>query len=184
MHFARDAPVGPTGLPWRAWLLAHGAFPPGEHVWSRSRRQREVWSRFLPSAWSSFGGALWPTAGAKRIVRWFPRQVSASPGAILHSSGRSNADETLAGGTGSRAAAGSPQGGDTSETGGDGDTALGYGVGEPYTLCHRSAPDALTHWLPKACGRQKLGSLGWGGRSGLTTFGARRCIIASRRHDG
>ena len=31
------------------------------------------------------------------------------------------------------AAAGSPQGGDTSETGGDGDTALGYGIGELST---------------------------------------------------
>ena len=56
----------------------------------------------------------------------------------------SNEKSRLAGGTGSRAAAGSPQGGDTSETGGDGDTALGYGVGEPYTLCRRSAPDRLT----------------------------------------
>jgi hypothetical protein len=65
-----------------------------------------------------------------------------------------------------RAAAGSPQGGDTSETGGDGDTALGYGVGEPYTLCRRSAPDRLTHWLQNACGRQKLGSLGVGWSEG------------------
>ena len=90
------------------------------HAWSRSRRQREVWSRFLPSPWSSFGGALWPAGWHEtdRKVVNFPRQVTASPGAISHSPGRSNADETLAGGTGSRAAAGSPQGGDTSETGG------------------------------------------------------------------
>ena len=82
-----------------------------------------------------FGGALWPAGWREndRKVVNFPRQVSASPAAISHSPGRSNADETLAGGRGSRAAAGSPQGGDTSEPRGDGDTALGYGVGEPYT---------------------------------------------------
>jgi len=54
MEFEGDAPVGPARFPWRAWLLAHGAAHPGEHVWSRNRRQREVWSRFLPSTWSSF----------------------------------------------------------------------------------------------------------------------------------
>jgi hypothetical protein len=114
-----------------------------------------------------FGGALWP-AGWRETVRKvvnFPRQVSASPGAISHSSGRSDADETLAGGTGSGAAAGSPQGGDTSETGGDGDTALGYGVGEPYTLCRRSAPPTVSRigYRTLAEGK-KLWSLGWAGR--------------------
>jgi hypothetical protein len=105
-----------------------------------------------------------PRAGTKRIVRWLTSRGKSRPpqGPYRTVLGRSNADETLAGGTGSRAAAGSPQGDDTSETGGDGDTALAYGVGEPYTLCRRSAPDGLTHWLLNGCGRRKTRVAGVG----------------------
>ena len=76
----------------------------------------------------------------RKVVN-FPRQVWASPAAISYSPGRSNVDETLAGGRGSRAAAGSPLGGDTFEPGATATRPWGYGVGEPYTLCRRSASD-------------------------------------------
>ena len=83
-----------------------------------------------------------PRAGANdRKVVNFPRQVLASPAAISHSPGRSNTDKTPAGGRGSRAAAGSPLGGDTSEPEATATWPWGYGVGEPYTLCSRSAGD-------------------------------------------
>jgi hypothetical protein len=102
MEFERDAPVGPARFPWRAWLPAHGAAHPGEHVWSRNRRQREVWSRFLPSAWSSSGGALWPAGWRETIVRWLilPGKSRRPSRAISHSPGRPSVTRPLAGGTG------------------------------------------------------------------------------------
>src|SRR5689334_3958224 len=79
MEFERDAPVGPTGLQWRAWLLAHGAFPPGEHVWSRSRRQREVWSRFLHQLGRVLVVLYGPRAGTQRIVGWLTSRGKSRP---------------------------------------------------------------------------------------------------------
>ena len=68
---------------------ARDAIPPCEHVWSRNRRQRGVWSRFLPSTWSSF----WWRSMARGLARNdrkvvdLQRQVSPSPAAISHSPG-------------------------------------------------------------------------------------------------
>jgi hypothetical protein len=84
VHFGRNAQIGPTAtrLQQRAPLLAHGGALPCGRVWSQNRQQHEVGSRFLPSALSSFGGALRPVgpARADRNFVNFRRQVSASPG--------------------------------------------------------------------------------------------------------
>jgi hypothetical protein len=177
MEFERDVPIGPTGLPWPAWLLAHGAVPPVGCVWSRSRRQREVWSRFLPSRWSSFGGALWPAgwhATDRKVVN-FPRQVTASPGAISHSPGAIRCRRHPSGWDRiSRCGGIAPGRRHIRDRGrrrhGPGNMALE----SPIPLCRRSAPDSLTDWLLNACGRRK-NSGRWGGM-----VGGRRGPLAER----
>jgi hypothetical protein len=64
-RFGRAESGSPTAtrLSWRAWLLALDVARPGERVWPRSRRQREVWSRFLRSALSRFCGRSMARAG-------------------------------------------------------------------------------------------------------------------------